>query len=373
MTDPAAPPSTPAAKRLTVSLDLAQLPSVATAFGVALVSATVVLSTFYARIDGSLDKSTYTMGVLATLGLLGVAIGGHWLVPDAERRATLVSWPGTAGTIGAGLMIAVLVDDGTWSAYLGALVVLVLSVAGYVVAQAAPFVLSAIAGLGVLYIQVFSDAIDLDGDGKNIFIIIGAAILVFVAAVTAFGWLLPKTRVLSSVVVGIGAIFAFSGVFQGMVVFGAFSSMSSTFESSSISEGSGSSLSSDELPEPTSLDEADMGSMDDEFDDDEFEDSPTISFNRFNQQNPFTNDIWVTLGYSVALALFWALCAMATGHIAFRILSTTILLFSIPAATISLAVSHPTWWQVALCAVGGLLLAGIGYRLGDKRAPTRAQ
>lgn len=128
MTDPSGPPSTPNVRTVSVSFDLSRLPSAVTALGVALVSSAIVLSTIYSREDGSeLDGSNFAMGILATFGLLAVAAGAHLLVADAERRASLVSWPGAAGILGAGAMIAVHINEGRWSLYTAGVLILVVS------------------------------------------------------------------------------------------------------------------------------------------------------------------------------------------------------------------------------------------------------
>lgn len=348
MTEPSDQPST--ARTVTVSFDLARLPSVVTALGVALVSTAVVLSAYYSRQSGELDGSTYLMGLLASAGLLAVAGGSHLLVADAERRASLVSWPGAAGTVGAGLMLAIWVDGDPWAAYGAGALILVVSVLAYAGTQAAPFVLSAIIGLGLLYIQGFGDVIDVEGDDGTSMVTVGAGILFFVGAVTTLGWLLPKTRVLSAVVVGIGAIVAITGAFQAVFLFSALSSIGGEVSYSGTYEQlEGTSLSED---------------FPDEYSDDEFA-IPELTYDEegSSNENPYSDDVKILLAYSAALALFWSLCAVATGHVAFRIMSVTILVISIPVTAVALVVSHPTWWQVALTGGGGLLLALVGLRL----------
>src|SRR4051794_3681095 len=75
------------------------------AFGVALLATAVVLSTYYSRLRPGLDWSNYTVGLLATAGLLAVSIaaGLGVLVPRRDDEATdLVAWPGTFGAVGVG-------------------------------------------------------------------------------------------------------------------------------------------------------------------------------------------------------------------------------------------------------------------------------
>ena len=106
---PHQPPHQPAPAAST--LDPARLDRALVALGVALLSATVVMASFYSRAGEDLDKSNFVMGVAATLGLLGVALAAHVLVTDAVRKSELVTWPGAFGAVGAGLLVAVLMDD----------------------------------------------------------------------------------------------------------------------------------------------------------------------------------------------------------------------------------------------------------------------
>lgn len=349
MTDSSGTPPTADVRTLSLSFDLNRLPGVATAVGVALVSAAIVVSAMYARQGDELDTSILVMGLIAAAGLLVVAAGAHLMLPDAERRATLVSWPGAAGIVGAGIMFAVAIDDDPVATYAAGALILGVSVLSYLATKAAPFVLTTILGLFLLYAQVFADVFDNDDDATS-FIIDGAAILVFVGAVTGLGWLLPKTRVLSAVVVGIGAIAMLGVTFSAMIAFGQFQAYVDSSEGVRYS-GTYEQLQGEHMDEPYSSESDEGYSLESEYPDD-----------AFFAENPYRDDIWVMLSYAAALALFWALCALATGHVAFRILSATILVFAIPASIFALAVSHPTWWQVGLTALGGLVLAGVGYR-----------
>lgn len=362
MSETSGPPSTPNVRTVSVSLDLNRLPSVATAFGVALVSAAIIVSAIYAREGDDLDTPIFLMGLLATAGLLGLAAGSHLMLPDAERRAALVSWPGAAGIVGAGIMLAVGIDEDPAGTYAAGTLILVVSALSYLGSKAAPFVLTTILGLALVYIQVFDDVIDTDGDGTNSFMIEGAAVLVFVGAVTAVGWLLPKTRVLSAVIVGAGGIVMLAVLFQTLVAFGQLQRAYADYPPSDGTRYSGSyeQLQGEHMDEPYISDE---GCCDEDYDE---------SFFAPGQENPYRNDTWVVLSYSAALALFWAFCALATGHVAFRLLSAAILVLSVSASIFALAVSHPTWWQVAVTGLGGLVLVGVGYRT-MKAVPPPAQ
>ncbi len=340
------PAKTPRQLTVTISFDRSALPSVGTAFGVALVSATIVMSAIYSRKSGDLDTSNYVMGVLGTIGLLGIAVGALLTEPDAEKRATLVSWPGAAGIVGVGAMLSVAINHSPASAYVFGGVVAALSVAAYLVTRAAPFTLTSIAGAAVLYIQAFSDTIgagnnnNYSGDSTgHPFIRIGAAILVFVAVATLVGWLLPKTRVLTGVVVGAGGVFAMVSLFE-------FLSFTSSFATSFASSSS-------------SFNGTDT--MGNTF-------TPAIEYH-----NPYTTDIWLMLGYCAALALFWLACAAATGHVGFRILAIVMTVLAVPATTIALSARHPTWWEVVTCAIGGVALVVVALRSSTPAAPVQPE
>lgn len=320
----AGPP--PQQKLVTISFDWSQLPSVATAFGVSLVGAAVSLSSVHSRGRGHLDWSNFTMGVLATLGLLGVAAGAHLLLPSSERRAVLVSWPGAAGAVGAGLMIGVLVNDDPWSLYLGASLVVALSVVGYLFTRSAPFVLGAIVGLALLYGQVFGDLIDLSGDGDNLFMIIGAAIVVFVVLVTAAGWLLPETRVLSGVVVGAGGLAAMVALLEALTIARAFTT--AFMDAGEFDDGTG-----------------------------------TDGFETVMRHNPYENDVYMVLVYVALLGALWTACALASGHVGFKILVASSWVVVLPLATVALITRHPTWWEVGACALGAVVLVGVALRM----------
>ncbi|MCW2755733.1 MAG: hypothetical protein JWQ32_3144 [Marmoricola sp.] len=313
---------------LSIHIDRAALPSTATALGVALVSAAVVTSAIYSRHSGSLDMSNYVMGVLGTVGLLGFAIGAYVRAPASQRGTTLVSWPGAAGIVGAGAMLAVAINDDPGSVYALGGAVLVLSASVFLVTRAAPFTLTAIAGAALLYGQGFGDVIgtgtsDIGSGTDTSFIRIGAAILVFVALVTGLGWLLPETRVLTGVVTGVGGLVAMTALFVALVIAGSFAGIASGFSATAGPGGS----------------------------------AQVVAFH-----NPFSNDIWTVLGYSAALVLFWLACSAITGHVGFRILAIVLTLIAVPATTFALSARHPTWWEVVTCGLGGLVLVWVAFR-----------
>lgn len=330
------PPNPTRQLTFSVSIDRSFLPSAGTALGVALVSAAVLTAAIYSRESGDLDVSNFTMGVLGTLSLLGVAAGAHLRSPGSESSATLVSWPGAAGIVGAGAMLAVAINHEKASVYTLGGVILLLSAASFRLTRSAAFTLTAIAGMGVLYVQAFNDLIGSghSSEGSDIpFIKVGAAILVFVAVVTAAGWQLPGTRVLTGVVVGAGGFFAMTAVFEVLGIAGSFESVSSGFASSDVPGGNG----------------------------------HVVHFD-----NPYTNDIWITLAYCAALVLFWLACSAVTGHVGFRILAIAMTLEAVPVTTLALTTRHPTWWEIVACGLGGLVLLGVAVRTLSTPAPAAA-
>jgi hypothetical protein len=318
--------------KLDLRIDRSQLPIAATALGVALVSAAVVLSALYSRHSGDLDGSNYAMGVLATLGLLGGCLGALLLLPRSERQGALVTWPGAAGVAGVGLMLAVAITKNNVSVYTASIAVIILSIGGYLLTRGASFVLTTIAGTVALYVQAFNDLIPTGkhgddslgfGFGDNEFMVLGAAIVVFVVLATTAAWFLPETRVLSGIVIGVGGVAAMGYLFE-------FLSISHYFF-----EGSGGGY-------PGSGAAVDV-------------------------RHPFVNDTYVVLGYCFLLALFWLACSLSTGNVGFRILALAITLLAVPLTTFSLSAKHPTWWEVASCALGGLIL--VGAAIGTRRTP----
>lgn len=288
---------TPPRRGLAVpEIDPAHWPSVAVTIGVSLVSAAVVISAMYSRETGDLDVSNFAMGALCSLALLVIAAGVLVLRPELEEQASLASWTGVAAVLGTSLMVAVLIDDNDGSLYTSSILAIALSVGCYLLLRAAPFVLSTIVGAAFLYGKAFEDLIDTSrgDDGETKFIIVGAGILVFALLATAAGWLLPRTRVLSSVVVGAGTVIAFTFLFQAMFFLRTITSPYA-----------------------------------EEFDDPEHFD------------NPYINDMWTVLAYCAVLVTVWAFCSLATGHVGFRILIIAITVISVPVATYVLAVEHP--------------------------------
>lgn len=317
-------PPAPGRRTVTLEFDLDRLPSTATALGISLVGAAIVMGAGYARAHHGLDGSNFTVGVLAVIGLLVVSAVAQLAMPELDRRAALVSWPGAFGAVGAGLLLAVLLDSQRASIYFGSGLTLALSAAGYLLTRGGPFVVGSIATLALAYGQVCSDVLDF-GNGNDALMIVGAAVLFFIVLVTALGWLLPETRVLSAMVVGVGGLWVMTTAVGPIFAFGlAFSRASADFGGGPAGP-----------PAP--------------------------------QHNPFENDIWMLLFYSFVLAVLWSACSLATGFVGFRVLIAVLAVIVVPLASVGLAVSHPTWWEVVLSAAGGALLVAAGVRSVSSR------
>lgn len=333
---PAPAATVPAATSRLLRFDSSQELRVATAIGVAMLSAAVFLSVQHSRPHGNLDLSNFTVGVLASVAMVG--LGGLVLVllPEVDAGSNLASWPGAAGVVGCGAMTSVLITDYKASEYTTAAVLVGLSVVGYLLTRTAPFVLSGLFGVLVFYVRAFSDIFfdhgtDAGSLGNNAFMIEGAGVVVFVIAMTVVGWLLPATRVLTGVIIGAG----------GVVVLGVFLQLTMALRAlTAFSRG--------------------FGSSDGSF--------SSTHFTLVVSHNPYTNDIYAILAYSAVLVAFWAGCAMLTGHVGFRILIVAILVLCVPMAASALSTRHPTWWEVVLAFLGGVVLLFASYLAWKRRA-----
>ncbi len=306
----------------------------------------------FARESGALDVSSFAVGAVASLVLLALAGWIRATAPASERTADLVSWPVAAGALGAGLMLAVALDGGRAGVYAGGSVVLALGVAGYLVTRSAPFVVTVLAAIAVLYIQAFDDILGRDSyemfgeDGNSLFLMIGAAATAFVVIVTVAGWFLPETRILTGVLAGIGGLFALAGVMQVLMVSRAFQGIDAEFDEE-FDEG---------MPEEFSSPDGE------EYLGPEFDDPEMGGFRDFIENNPYRDDIYVILGFCALLSAFWISCSLITGHIGFRLLLVADAVAMIPLALFALAASHTTWWGIGLGVAGLAALAGTAYR-----------
>lgn len=342
---PAQPPSgsqqgdvsspTPAAQRVSAGGDSAvRFDQALIAVGVALLSATVVMATTYSRVGGDLDASNFIMGLAATVGLLGIAGAARILVRDQVRSSELMAWPGAFGAVAAGLMVAVLMDDHALTGYFAGGVVLVLSATGYyLLVRRGAFVVSAILGVFAVYTALFSDIFDAtDIEGDNPGVIVGAGVLGFALLVTAAGWLLPETRVLSSVVVGVIAVLSNASILVGLALVAMFARAFGAGFTGLEGDGNG-------VVESQST-------------------------------NAYSNDAWLVLGFSLLLVAGWAYLTYVTGHVAFPLLMAAMCASVIPLVTVVVAAGRPTWWEVVVGLVGGaVLVLAAGRAMGARKTP----
>ncbi|NYJ03437.1 hypothetical protein HNR19_004135 [Nocardioides thalensis] len=310
-----------------------------TAAGVGLLGAAIVISTIRTRMDGDLDWSNYTVGLGATAVLVLVAVVAAMLVrrrDNALGREELVTWPGTVGILGVALMFSVGLEDQDWLedvfGYVVGGIIAGLAIVGYLAARRAAFVVLALFGIGIVYANAFEDLFGDVGDENDVAIVAAIALAVFVVGATVLGWLLP-TRATSGAAVAAVGVVGFGLIMAGMLLAQMFSSMFSSFGLMDMGPG--------EESDPFAAPE-----------------SPDLDFD---------NDVWVILGLALLLTVMWALAAARTGHSGFTISAIAMPSVVVPLATFVLAVEHPTWWGVAVAAVGAVLLAG-GGMLGRLRA-----
>lgn len=288
------------------------------ALGAGLLATAVALSTLYTRDRPHLDWSNYTVGLAATLGLLviaALAAGGSTRV-RAGRTSDAAAWPGAAGAVSAGLMVAVGLDDRAVTAYVAGAVVLVVSAAGWLSTWRDPYVVTAVLGLFVLYGAAFDDLLGVvDGDRRWP---TALGLVLFAVAVTVVGWRLPA-RTVAAVTAGALAAVGLAALTGLLAITGLFAAAFSAFDSDVVS-------------------------------------APGVNVGIDDPFGYVRADTWITLVLTVVLVLFWTLCAMLTGAIGFRILVVATAVAVTPLATVALRVDHPTWWGVVAGAAGGIAL-----------------
>ncbi|MEZ0577356.1 hypothetical protein [Nocardioides sp. MH1] len=322
--DPPPPPPPVPAKERPRRPGMGLLPI---AIGVGLLAAAIAVASTRARADGDLDWSNYSVGLGATAVLLVIALAA--MVLGAGRsREDLVTWPGVVGILGVGVMIGIGLDgikhSEDWLPYLVGGVVVALAVVGYIAVRRGAFVVTAIAGLGLVYIQLSDDVI-LDIGSDDDWAIIGAAtIAAFVLVITAVGWLLP-TRALSGVVAGVVGVIGINALLIAMAVSQFIASFFGDFGMST---------------------EGDFSTY-----------GPTPA-----ARPDYDNDVYVVLAIAAVLTLLWALAASLEGNPGFTVLAILMPAIAVPIATFVLAVEHPTWWGVGLAAAGAIVLAAVGLK-----------
>ncbi|GAB3854915.1 hypothetical protein GCM10028801_09810 [Nocardioides maradonensis] len=305
--------------------------------GAGLLGAGVVIAAGHGRhgSPSTIHWSTYGVGLAATAVLLGLALFGAIGVgrkAGGQARGDLVTWPGVVGILATAPMIGVGVGpdhDGKWEAYLVGGVIACLAAIGYVIARRPAFVVVAIAGLGVLYGQVFSDTVSDSFKHDNRIVVFAIALTVFVAAVTVLGWFLPS-RAISGVAVGVlglvGLVGSMGALFAERKIAGVLGSFGGMFPGfGSASSGSGAYSSS-------------------------------MSFAPSSNPADYSGDVAWILAMVAALTLLWALAALVSDHSGFKVLAVALPAIAVPIGTAVLAVRHPAIWEGALGGAGALLV-----------------
>ncbi|WP_122815947.1 hypothetical protein [Nocardioides pantholopis] len=293
------------------------------ALGVALLATAVVLATLHGRDDGGLVGSMVAVGVLAAAGLLALAAGAHLLGRAAGRpndpATDLVAWPGAFGAASVGLMIAVILDDAQVTAYVGGLVVLVLSGVGLALTGRAPFAVTGVLAAGVVFGQAVDDVLPLgDADDPHL---IGStlALTAFAVLAAALTWRFP-IRAVSAVTAGAVTVLGFATL-TGALAF------ESAFQVAMAPSGSG--------------DEGADWLM--------------------SETRDLSTDGWTVLALAVLLVLFWTACAVVTGHQGFRLLVVAMAVTIVPLILIVLQSDHPARWAAVLAVAGAALLAAVAW------------
>ena len=126
-----------------------------------------------------------------------------------------MTWPGSFGILGVGLMLGIGLEDmdgsEDWLPYLVVASSHCCRWPGTPPSAAARSLVTAILGLGIADIQLADDVLVDIGEDDDQAIIAAATIAVFVLAVTAVGWLL-RTRAISGVVAGVIGVVGFNAV-----------------------------------------------------------------------------------------------------------------------------------------------------------------
>ncbi|MFC5730390.1 MULTISPECIES: hypothetical protein [Nocardioides] len=332
--EPPGPPSGPIDADFPVRASKSGLTAAVVALGTGLLGAAVVIAAIKSREDGDLDWSNYLIGLGATAVLLVVA-----LFAAATRRTTggrareeAITWPGTVGILATAQMIEVGLDtDERWVGYLIGTTIVVLSALGYLAARRAAFVVTAVVGLGLLYLLAFDDLIADRVDEDDRIIVVAAAIAVFVITVTVLGWLLPS-RAVSGVAVGAAGVASYVVLLAVLLV----SQFGANFFGRMPMFGD------------------DRGGR--------FESSPLYQ----------DADVWWIVVFAAILTALWALAATVSNHSGFSILAIAMPVLVTPLALLLLAERHPTYWSGSLAVAGGLLLLG-GVLLARSRSRRTAR
>ncbi len=156
----------------------------------------------------------------------------------------------------------------------------------------------------------FDEIFGVDGDETG-FATIGAGLLVFVVGVTVLGWVLPATRALTGVVVGVIGVVGYVGLMAAI-------SLSGFFEAFI----------------PFALDGSEP----------------------FTGNNDLDQDTYITLAYAAGLVLLWVLASVLTHHSGFRVLIVTMTAVILPLAVFNLGVDDPNWVSLGAAVLGAVVV-----------------
>ncbi|MGA8255773.1 MAG: hypothetical protein WB767_04280 [Nocardioides sp.] len=285
--------------------------STAVALGVALLAAAIVQSAVYARSDGDLDWKYYGVGLGAAIVLLLIAPLAVVFVSDAAMRTAVGSWPAAFGALGLGLMVAIGMEDNDAVPWVVGGLILGLSVVGWVLARGGAPTVTAVLGLGVLYARAFDEVVGVDESDTGV-ATVGAGLLVFVVGVTVLGWLLPATRALTGVVVGVIGLIGFIAIMAVIGLSGFFGAFV-----------------------PFALDPS----------------APLSS-----GATDVDQDTYITLAYTAGLVLVWALASLLSHHPGFRVLIVTLTAAILPLAVFNLGVDDPNWVALGAALLGAVVV-----------------
>lgn len=350
----AASPSTATSHRRTRPVTPTALPTFLIALGVGLMAGGLAVAVTFSRDEGELDVPVYAVGlVLASLLLVLSAACSVWSVRTTPGGGhdvrNLAGWSGAVAALGLTVLLAVGLEDVDRLAYLLGGVLTGISVIGYAVSRHGAFVVTTIAGLGVLYAQAFGDVVaDVFGEDHPV-AVLAAGLAVFVVGVTVLGWLLP-TRTLSAQVAGWVGVVGCSALLAAVVVV----NLVSAFVDDAFGDMFGAPLGEDSplgSPEDFATEQAPGG----------------LEIPGLDRELPdLTYDVWLVLAVAAGLVVLWLLAGARAKHPGFTLLAVVMPVATVPLASIALAVERPTLWIAALAGPAVVVL-GLATLLAVRR------
>jgi hypothetical protein len=353
------------------------------AVGSAFLTTLVLVASGRSRDGNDLDWAHFGFALAGTIALLGFAIVAYRLVKDPTWRGDLVAWPAALGAIAAGGVVAVWMDDNDATVYLAGAVVVLIAVLAFRLTRRPALVLAGLAGVAMIYVQAFIDVVGDDFEGDNPGLVFGAGVTVFVVLATLLCWRLPG-RELTTIVIGAAGIAAQALILFSIMTFAIFSS-AFTMSDEDMLPAPSVELSDDpcaeldpfqdsspsEMPDFDSpefqayqecIDEHFEDNVQDQLTDDEYDDGGLYGTGYGSGDNPFENDVWWILGFSLIQCLLWAGLHRLSGHVGFRVLVLAGAVVTIPIALMALMVEDPILWETGLGAAGLGVLAYAAWR-----------